>query len=473
MITSKCSRRRPPAWLIVGALLLSVAAPETGAQPPAKTPAPLLGWNSYNCYGTHIDEKLTWENLEAFIQRLKPYGYEYFVIDAGWYRHFDLKAGEVWPTDGDTAHLALDEFGRFTPSPVLFPHGFGALVEYAHKHGVKFGLHLMRGIPRRAVELNLPVKGTPNFARDIADINDTCSWSVLNYGVDMGKPGAQAYYDSVVEMVSSWGVDFIKYDDIVHKPREINAVADAIAKTGRRIILSISPGDDIDPAHYETYQRADMIRISRDIWDLREDIEISFNQWDQLRPYAGKGFWLDMDMIPFGHLRIDYPVTKNKLNSTRGYERMDYFTYAQKKSFITQRAMAASPLFMGGALTSSDNTSFELITNRDMLACNQNGITGSLAKRVSSYSEKVDVWTTPHKSMADEGWIGVFNRSPYMEIIQFDKGELGLTPGMAYSLYDIWSRRTVVDTEKFTFEIPADDVVFIRFKGKPGGLATR
>ena len=146
---------------------------------------------------------------------------------------------------------------------MLFPTGLGALVEFAHQHGVKFGLHLMRGIPRKAVELDLPIKGTAHSARDIANVDDICSWSSLNYGIDMDKPGAQEYYNSVAELAAGWGIDFIKYDDIVHKPREINAVADAIARTGRRIILSISPGDDIDPAHYETYQRADMIRISR------------------------------------------------------------------------------------------------------------------------------------------------------------------------------------------------------------------
>ena len=465
---SFATRPARPARRLLPVFLLCAFVAGAGAQPPAKTAAPLLGWNSYNCYGSHINEKLAWENLEAFIQKLKPHGYEYFVLDAGWYRHFDLKPGEIWPTDGDQAHLALDDYGRFVPSPVLFPNGFNAIMEHGRKHGIKFGLHLMRGIPRRAVELNLPIKGTPYFARDIANTSDTCSWSTLNYGVDMDKPGAQEYYNSVVELVASWGVEFVKYDDIVHKPREINAVADAIARTGKRIILSISPGDDIDPANYETYARADMIRISRDIWDLREDIEISFNQWDQLRPYADKGFWLDMDMIPFGHLRVNYPVTRNKLSSTRGYERMDYFTYSQKKSFITQRAMAASPLFMGGTLTSSDKTSFELITDPEMLACNQNGVTGSLVKRVSDYAEKVDVWKTPHKSRPDEGWIGVFNRSPYMEMIPFTKSELGLDPGTSYTLHDIWAKKSVTDGEQFIFEIPADDVVFIRYHTKPG-----
>ncbi len=450
--------------LILFVFIFSVSSKNTTAQFSVKTTAPLLGWNSYDCYGSHINEKLTHENLDAFIEKLKPYGYEYFVLDAGWFRHYVLKQGEIWPTDGDKAHLNIDEYGRFIPSGVLFPGGLQSIIEKAHKHGIKFGLHMMRGIPREAVEKDLPVKGTNYSAKDIANVNDTCNWSSLMYGVDMDKPGAQEYYNSVLELLAGWGVDFIKYDDIVHKPREINAVADALEKTGHDIVLSISPGDDINPEYYSTYARAEMIRISRDIWDLQEDIDISFDRWEEILPYADKGFWLDMDMIPFGHIRVNYPVTKNKLSSGRGYERMDNFSYAQKKSFITQRAMAASPLFMGGTLTSSPKIVFELITNHDMLACNQNGVTGELVKRVKTYAEKVDVWKTPHKTNENEGWIGVFNRNAYMELIKFNKEELGLNKSDSYHLYDIWGQKIIEDDETFIFEIPGNDVVFIKFK---------
>lgn len=454
--------------IIFLALFAYVAYGNAKAQSFTQTTAPFLGWNSYDCYGSHINEKLTNENLEAFIEKLKPFGYEYFVLDAGWYRHYDLKQGEIWPTDGDKKHLNIDEYGRFIPSPVNFPNGLNAIIDYAHKHGVKFGLHLMRGIPREAVEKNLPIKGTNYSARDIANVNDTCSWSVLNYGIDMDKPGAQEYYNSVLELMAGWGVDFIKYDDIVHKPREINAVADAIEKTGKKIALSISPGDDINPEYYETYRRAEMIRISRDVWDLQEDIDITFERWEEILPYADKGFWLDMDMIPFGHIRVNYPLTLNNLNSTRGYERMDNFSYAQKKTFITQRAMAASPLFMGGTLISSPKVVFELITNADMLACNQNGVTGELVTRISNYRESVDIWKTPHKTNKSEGWIGVFNRNAYIELIKFDKEELGLNNDVTYKLYDIWGKRIIEDAESFIFEIPGNDVIFIRYNEVKG-----
>jgi alpha-galactosidase len=436
------------------------------AQVTTKAAAPFLGWNSYNCYGTNINENLTSQNLEAFIQKLKPAGYEYFVLDAGWYKHYDLKLNEKWPTDGDKQYLTIDEFGRFVPSKVLFPNGFKSIISYAHNNGVKFGLHLMRGIPREAVAKNLPIKGTKYFAKDIANVKDTCNWSSLCFGVDMNKPGAQEYYNSVVELLANWGVDFIKYDDIVHKPLEVVATVKAIEKSGKRIILSLSPGDDIDEKDVEVFKQADMVRISRDIWDLREDIDISFDKWSKMVEYAGKGFWLDLDMIPFGHLRIDYPVSKNKLKANRGYERMDYFTYAQKKTFITQRAMAAAPLFMGGALVSTPNIDFELITDVAMLQCNQNGITGKLVTRMSDYSQKIDVWNTPKKKANNEGWIGIFNRKTYLDIFKIEKDKLGLQKNVHYDLYDIWGKKIIDDAPDFIFEIPADDVIFIKYKAK-------
>ncbi|MCF8363025.1 MAG: glycoside hydrolase family 27 protein [Prolixibacteraceae bacterium] len=447
-------------------IILMLANGSSIAQYTNKTSAPLLGWNSYDCYGIHINEKLTHENMDAFIQKLKPYGYEYFVLDAGWWQHFDLKPGEIWPTDGDKRHLAIDEYGRLIPSEVLFPNGFNDIIDKAHKYNIKFGLHMMRGIPREAVEKDLPIKETNYSARDIANVSDTCRWSNLMYGVDMDKPGAQEYYNSVLELMAGWEVDFIKYDDIVHKPKEINGVADAIENSGRNIMLSISPGNDILPEHYEIYSRAEMIRISRDIWDLQEDIDISFERWEQILPYADKGFWLDMDMIPFGHIRIWEPLTINNLQSSRGYERMDNFSYAQKKTFITQRAMAASPLFMGGALTSSPQIVFELITNADMLACNQNGVTGELVTRLDTHAQKVDVWKTNHKTNENEGWIGIFNRNSYKELIKLNKHDIGLDLSASYHLYDIWGKRIIEDSDEIIFEIPGYDVIFFHFKNK-------
>lgn len=82
--------------------------------------------------------------------------------------------------------------------------------------GLKFGLHLMRGTPRLAVERNLAIPGTPYRAADIADRTNGCYWNPDMCGVDMAKPGAQAYYNSVFDLYASWGLDVIKVDDMSH-----------------------------------------------------------------------------------------------------------------------------------------------------------------------------------------------------------------------------------------------------------------
>lgn len=414
---------------------------------------PFLGWNSFDCYGNEINAEQTWANLKAFIEKLKPFGYEYFVIDAGWYRI---------PEGGNR----MDEYGRFLPSDYYFPDGFKDIIDYAHKNGVKFGLHMMRGIPRDAVRNNTLIKGTKRHAKEIADVNDTCTWSSQMYGVDMSKESAQAYYDSVIELMAGWGVDFIKYDDISHKPEEIKAVAQAIRKSGRDIVLSVSPDAgnmNIEEA-LNAYKMADMVRITRDIWDLQEDIDISFEKWEQMQKYSSMGFWLDLDMLPLGHIRTTYPLNSSEVGLTRGYERLDNYTTAQKKTFVTQRALAASPIFMGGTLVSSPNYVFELITNSEMLKCNQNGVTAKLIHRIADYGNKFDIWAASHRSNKNEGWIGVFNRSEYLNKIKLSKSDLKLKPNVKYYLYDIWGKRIIADNTDFIFEVSARDVLFLYYK---------
>jgi len=451
--------------LFILIILFAMGSTDSVAQQQSKSKSPFLGWNSYDCYGSYANEQILNENLSIFIEKLKPAGYEYFVVDAGWYRHYDLNPGQKWPSENGKAVYNIDEFGRFLPSQLLFPNGFKAIIDRAHAHGIKFGIHLMRGIPKEVVRRNLPIKGTKYFARDIANTNDTCVWSKLNYGTNTAHPGTQEYYNSVVQLAADWGVDFIKYDDIGHKPNEIEAVVKAIEKCGRNIVLSISPGDDIKPEYVSAYQKADMVRITRDIWDLQEDINITFDLWEKFESHSGQGFWLDMDMIPFGHIKISNPVSNGRAFSNRGYERQDYFTYAQKKTFITQRAMAASPLFMGGALTTSPQIVFELITNHEMLQCNQNGITGKLVTRIHNYGTSLDVWKTPKANSNNrEGWIGIFNRNAYLDLIKLDKKQLGLNENQTYVFEDIWGKQSLKDDNSFLFEIPGHDVVFLHYK---------
>lgn len=444
------------------------------------TPTPPMGWNSWDSFGRCASEKTLMENLEVMSKRLAPHGYKYFVLDMGWYVEFRIEQGRTYPVDDhDVVDLRVDEYGRYLPCLFYFPNGLKPIIDRTHELGLKFGIHLMRGISRKAVQLNLPIKGTSSRAADIANQQDTCEWCIYNYGVDMDKPGAQEYYDSVIELLASWEVDFVKLDDVTAHPREVEAVAKAIQKCGRDIVLSLSHGGETDPAYMGSYKKANMLRITSDIWDNREDLDRAFAAWAKYQPMhdPDEGFWFDLDMIPFGHLQLSRPhlgegddVGYRYHMSGRGTERMCRFTDDQKRTFITMRAMAASPLFMGGNLPTSDERSFELITNRDIVECDQNGVMG---RRVYA-SDGIEVWLTPrrHSEMSDpasscasatSGWIGVFNRNQETRLVRLDKRQLGLCEDTSYTLYDVWGGTEVSD-RTFDREIGADGVVFLRFE---------
>ncbi len=430
------------------------------------TPRPPLGWNSYDSFGCFINEGRALENLRVFIERLQPHGYAYFVLDAGWYRQFDLGDREF--PGKDDAHVVLhDVFGRPVPSANFFPRGFGPLAAACHAAGVKFGIHMMRGISRAAVEANTPILDTSLRARDIADTTDTCSWCADNYGIDMRRPGAQAYYDSVIAQLAGWGVDFIKYDDIIPSPPEVDAVVNAIEKCGRDIVLSLSPGNGHNADGWPAYFRANMIRTSGDIWDNREDFRWVFERWQTFMPLLDRlpeGCWLDMDMIPFGELQVWNPATGEQvgdiLMNGRGARRMSGLNAAQQRTFITMRALAASPLFMGGNLPGTDDYAFHVLTDPEMLACNQHGVTG----RLVTYTDWTSTWLTPHRARAGAGWFGIFNRDGACprEVVA-DARVLGIPP--ASRLYDIWNRRELGDlSTPLHLTLPPDEVLFVRYE---------
>ncbi|BCG58239.1 hypothetical protein PUR_16640 [Paenibacillus sp. URB8-2] len=436
------------------------------------TPRPPLGWNSFDCYGCAAPEDALLENAEAMARLLKPGGYEYFVVDNGWFAEYEIPAGKRYPAVKHADDVNLDAYGRLQPSKCYFPHGIKGLIDRVHGLGLKFGIHIMRGIPRKAVANDLPVLGTPYRASDIAEISDTCEWCHYNYGVNMDHPGAQAFYDSFIQMLAKWEVDFIKADDITGHPREIEAIVKAIRSSGRDIVLSLSPGGQTTPEFMDVYQQANMLRTTRDIWDNRDDLDKAFDVWHAYSEFRKEGFWLDLDMIPFGHLQLWNPRTEAKAYaetrtsqelSGKGHERMSGLSVNQKYTFITIRALAASPLFMGGDLPSSDEFSIDLITNEGMLECNQNGISGS---RV--YAESgIEVWKTPHRTAAGEGWIGVFNRNRETKRVQLTFGQLSLDDSVPAELQSIWPEPAYEHFEGgLTSEIEGDGVLFLHYKSR-------
>ena len=448
----------PIIGLIIAVNSVAVMAGQT-AKPLA--PKPPMGWNSFDSYRVDIHEQACFDNLKTFVELFKPLGYEYFVIDAGWYYEFKLRPGTLIPVAGNDKVLDenLDQYGYLIPSKCFFPNGLKPIADECHKHGVKFGVHIMRGVPRKAVKLNTPVKGTSYFARDIADATSVCEWCPLNYGVNMTKPGAQEYYDGFIQQLADYGVDFIKADDIVEFPAEIEAVQKAIEKTGRPITLSLSPGDRVLGNAIATYEKADMLRVTGDVWDRQSDIDKCFDSWLtwQYVPVR-QGFWFDMDMIPFGELRVTIPKdTPDDKTGNGGKHRFDNYTVPQKKTFITMRAISASPLIMGGALPTLDKESLRLLTNKEMIACNQNGKMGHMIEN----RDYVQIWRTEQRGAEKEsGWAGVFNRSGEKKTTPVSLKSLGLDPDKTYILYDVWSDRPFKPGQ---VELEPHDCVFVRY----------
>lgn len=438
---------------------------------------PPLGWNSFDSYGVYLHEEAALANIETFAEKLKPHDYEYFVIDAGWFGEFDLVEGTLYPKEKHAKKMNFNEYGLLQPSKTYFPNGLQPIIDRCHELGLKFGLHLMRGIPREAVHQNLPIKGTDYKAADIADTTSICVWNHQNYGVDMSKPGAQEFYNSLMNQMAEWGVDFIKYDDIVPYPEEVEAVAKAIAQCGRPMVLSLSPGDKVHNDAVDFYKKANMLRVTPDIWDDQHGIKLCFDAWRKWQGNEQPGFWIDMDMIPFGKLQLMAPkpdevpedlskweiqkakkkgqYTNVELLAGKGWTRQSEFTKDEMYTFITMRAMAASPLMMGGDLPTLDDFSLSLITNNEVLKCNQNGVMGKLVYDTDS----IEIWQTPEKN-SDNGWIGIFNRSNNEKAINSILEKISFTNTNDFVFTDIWRDEKM---QVFDAIINANGVVFIRY----------
>jgi hypothetical protein len=259
------------------------------------------------------------------------------------------------------------------------------------------------------------------------------------------------------------GVDFIKYDDIVPYPEEIEAVAEAIRKTGESVVLSLSPGGAVNPEDLSAFQKANMLRVTHDVWDEQHYIDECFKAWRKWQGKERPGFWIDMDMIPFGQLQLMSPPGDGATGDSdialagRGTTRWCQLIHPQMETFITMRALAASPLMVGGDLPSLDGYSLSLITNPEMIACNQNGVMGHLV----SGADGIEVWAVEESDAG--GWVGVFNRTPELFDGTLTPQFLGLD-SEAYSLTDVWNKCDLTFSSMFT--VDPNGVVFIRYKAR-------
>jgi hypothetical protein len=342
---------------------------------------PPMGWNSWDSFGQAVNEAEVKANADFMAAKLAKFGWRYVVVDIEWYE--PQRLGPDYPV---RSQASIDQFGRFVPAENKFPSAAGGrglkpLGDYIHGKNLKFGLHIVRGIPRKAVELNTPIEGTLYRAADIATKTDYCDWNEDQWGVDMTKPGAQEWYDSLFRKLADWGVDLVKADDVCYRGAEIAMMRKAIDRTGRPIVLSLSYGPMPLANAGEIEKNANMWRLLGDLWDYWDQVLPAFRRLHEWSAHAGPGRWPDPDMLPLGHLRFLPPgwsknTTKNldyfRMTSHGGREDVpNFLTRDEQRTVMTLWSIGRCPLMFGGHLPASDPWTLSLITNEEVLAVNQ------------------------------------------------------------------------------------------------------
>ncbi|WP_216841221.1 glycoside hydrolase family 27 protein [Acidobacterium sp. S8] len=423
-----------------GLLLIIAATTCSFAQSHEKliAPTPPMGWNSWDSYGLTITENQFKANVDWFNQHLKPYGWQYVVIDEGWYLQHPENAG----TKGADQGYTLDSNGRYLPAPNRFSSsngdaGLKALGDYVHSLGLKFGIHIIRGIPKEAVEKNLPIAGSSFHAADAANTSDLCRWNPDNYGLKANAAG-QAYYDSLGKLYASWGLDFVKVDCISapYDADEIHMMSAALRKSGRDIALSLSPGPTPIEQADDVRKYAQLWRISDDFWDVwkkpegdtsnfPQSLTRQFDKLAQWSPHVEPGHWPDADMLPLGYLGP---------KPGWGNPRHSRFTQDEARTLITLWSIARSPLILGANLTQMDRSTESLLTDPEIIAVDQH----SSGNKPVLQTPTTVVWTA-HGAQGEQ-YIAVFNLSDSQQPISYGWKEVGLS-GSSYRTRDLWLKK--------------------------------
>ena len=407
-------------------------------------PTPPMGWNSWDSYGLTITEAEFKANVDWLHQHLQPYGWQYVVVDEGWYLTHPENAGKQGADQGYT----LSPDGRYLPATNRFPsaageQGLKSLADYAHSLGLKFGIHIIRGIPKEAVEKNLPIAGSPYHAAEAADQSDTCRWNPDNYGLKDNAAG-QAYYNSLGRLYAGWGVDFLKVDCISqpYKAGEIHMMSTALKNSGRPIVLSLSPGPTPVDEAADLRQYAQLWRISDDMWDVWAKKpgegafpQSLFDQFDVLSrwaPHVTTGHWPDADMLPIGYLgpRPGY-----------GKARESRFTPDEIRTLLTLWCIARSPLILGANLLRIDPSLETMLTNREVLAVDQR----SSQNHPVVETPGTVVWTA-HLDTGGKA-VAIFNRGDISATITYRWTDLGLSPH-PHQVRDLWQQKDLGDQKE-------------------------
>ncbi|MCH5251778.1 MAG: glycoside hydrolase family 27 protein [Lachnospiraceae bacterium] len=410
---------------------------------------PPMGWNSYDYYDTTVNEEQIRANADYMAEHLREFGWEYIVIDIAWYSYDAGKEREKFQYV-PFGKVEMDEYGRLLPCVDRFPSsaggkGFLPLAEYVHSKGLKFGIHIMRGIPRRAAYERTKIYGSDRYAHEIANPYSICNWNPDMYGVYPEEEGAQEYYDSLAELYAGWGVDFIKCDDICRMDaasarKETEMLHRAIEKTGRDIVLSLSPGPALVKEAEFYHKNANMWRITDDLWDNWKSLRDMFDRCRNWQDHVGDGGYPDCDMLPLGW------IGKGFLE-----ERITRLTREEQRTMMTLWCIFRSPLMLGAELTKLDEETLSLLTNKKVLHLLELPQRAREIKR----GDAVIVWKTEDKE----------KNLTYLAVFNVSDEKISLCPadymtGKEKEAEELWSRGRIEPAE--SLELKSHDCLLLQ-----------
>ena len=334
---------------------------------------PPMGWNSWDCYYSSVTEKEVMQNARYLVDNdLVRHGWEYVVVDIRWYCDHPSLGGGNYNQRGDQGYV-LDAYGRYLPSPRRFPScmkdginiGFKALADSIHNMGLKFGIHIMRGVPKAVVGSNYQLKGSEQtpWSQVYNGTTSPCTWLKDNLLVRNNEAGQQ-YYNSIMDLYAEWGVDFIKVDDLSRPfyTDEIHMIRKAIDQTGRPIVLSLSPGKTQYQYAGECLDNANMWRMMDDLWDNWSAVDAVFNEAHVWSQYSRPGNFADCDMLPLGQIAMT--IGDPGYTSAQG-GRWTNLTHNEQLTMMTLWGICHSPLFFGGEMTRNDAFTLSLLNNEE------------------------------------------------------------------------------------------------------------
>jgi alpha-galactosidase len=407
---------------VLGIALAATAGPGPAAPTKHATGGPPpMGWSSWS----FLREHPTAAGIEAQARAMKSSG-----LAAAGYRYVNLD--DFWMACNRYGP-EVDAYGRWIPDRATFPDGIAAVARQVHAEGLKFGIYLTPGIPENAVRENTKIEGTSRTAAQIAmtsvpEMNYNCGHM---YAIDYATPAGQDYIDGWADELASWGVDYVKLDGVGSWDiPDVRAWSAALRQTGRPMVLELSNSLAISRAA-QWSALADGWRTGADIecYDCEvsgtsypltswADVLTRFDAVADWQPYGGPHGWNDEDSLEVGN----------------GAD--DGLTIPERQSMMALWSLASAPLILGTDLTRLNAADLALLTNRAVIAVDQDGIA---ARRVIDHgSEQVFV-----KRQPDGTWYaGLFNTgTTARRTFRVSLAQLGMAGAVRAT--DVWTGRSL------------------------------